>query len=830
MNLVLVDNFFSVTGLPNSMSRRRRFMKKKILGTLLSSLMIFTILFNPFFSVAAETAQEVPAAEELPPDGSSEIIEVKFVEGSTFRLREGVLTALQPDDLVGINGVLDTFAVTMIERLFSQPEHEIEAERAELLARTGETLPDLNLWYRVWVQEGSAPDQLITALNALPEVQIAYPAPLPAPPTSIDLSSLLTDPNSPPAIPNYEGSQGYLYTAPGGIDAKYAWGLAGGKGENVQIVDVEYSWNSSHVDLPSISLINGVQYLGFGDDHGTAVQGELVAKKDGVGVSGIAHLATSKFSSPCPNSACSGYNPAGAINAAKTNSVSGDVILIEQQYGVCGTSNYGPLEWIQSVYDAIKVATTAGRIVVEAAGNGSVDLDGTNCNNLFNRSFRDSGAIIVGAGAAPTGSQAARSRLSFSSYGSRVDVQGWGENVYSTGYGDLYTGTGKNQWYTATFAGTSSASPIAAGAAAILSSVAQARGISLTPLQIRSKLVSTGSPQQAAVGFPITQHIGPLPNLKNAINSLVSYIPKPISPSAATPTHKPTYKWSKVPNATNYIIHVYQGTTRIFAKKVLAGAVCDSTTCKIRPNVYLKDGNYKWRVRAIVGGVLRAFSPFKKFNVATNFHYYFNVPSDLKLWHTVVGSWNLNNGWYRSAGVHPFSNSVFHQGLYPTFNYIVRMRRINNPNYANMLYVRGIVYPLALNKYWNSAYRFQYTNNGWFSVWKEENGVFNPVKNWTTTIAINQYGWNLLQVKGKGGNFKFYINGQLVWSGTDTSRGTGKVGIGFEKPALSWQPLLVAGAHMYTNVPTLSNEVDVWAEIGKTNTEWDNPNISPPAP
>ena len=75
-------------------------MKKKITVISLSSLLIFTMLFSPFFSAAAETEQEVPATEELTPDGSSEIIEVKFVEGSTFRLQEGTLTAQQPDDLV----------------------------------------------------------------------------------------------------------------------------------------------------------------------------------------------------------------------------------------------------------------------------------------------------------------------------------------------------------------------------------------------------------------------------------------------------------------------------------------------------------------------------------------------------------------------------------------------------------------------------------------------------------------------------------------------------------------------------------------------------------
>jgi hypothetical protein len=98
-------------------------------------------------------------------------------------------------------------------------------------------------------------------------------------------------------------------------------------------------------------------------------------------------------------------------------------MVIEQQYPVCGLSSpqYGPLEWLQSVFDAVSTATAKGIVVVEAAGNGAVDLDQPACGGLFNRSVRNSRAIIVGAGSPFT-----RERLSFSSYGSRLDVQGWG--------------------------------------------------------------------------------------------------------------------------------------------------------------------------------------------------------------------------------------------------------------------------------------------------------------------------------------------------------------------------------------------------------------------
>jgi subtilisin family serine protease len=136
-----------------------------------------------------------------------------------------------------------------------------------------------------------------------------------------------------------------------------------------------------------------------------------------------------------------------------------------------------------------------------------------------------SGAILVGAGAAPPafgGTDVSRSRLPFSDYGSAIHVQGWGERVATTGYGSLYYLGGLNEHYTQGFNGTSSASPIVAGACALLQSVFKANngGNPLTPAQIRQVLVNTGTPQQAGV-YPVSQHIGPLPNVKAALTQII---------------------------------------------------------------------------------------------------------------------------------------------------------------------------------------------------------------------------------------------------------------------------------------------------------------------
>src|SRR5262249_14900232 len=154
---------------------------------------------------------------------------------------------------------------------------------------------------------------------------------------------------------------------------------------------------------------------------------------------------------------------------------------------------------------------------VEAGANGQANLDDTShYGNLFQRSFRDSGAILVGAGASGY-----RSPECFTDYGSRFDVQGWGDGVMTLGYGAddrnipgiSVNGSDTSQWYATGFNGTSSAAAMVAGAAADMQSYRKSQSLAVyTPAQLRSQMVATGTPQPT----PVTQNIGPLPNLRGA--------------------------------------------------------------------------------------------------------------------------------------------------------------------------------------------------------------------------------------------------------------------------------------------------------------------------
>jgi len=462
---------------------------------------------------------------------SRDVIDVKFSEGSDVRLRASHLVSLQGGRLAALDDVFARFPGVTVSRLFgSASEEQLNASREQARRRSGHDQPDLNLFFRLHLRPGTDAVALLNALTALDVVETAAPA---------------QEPVAGPVTPSFVFRQGYrtAATSGGGIDADYAQTLSGGKGENVTIVDVEYSWNRSHEDLAKLraagsELANGTACDPFSSskgihstDHGTAVIGELAGDPNGLGVTGLApgtSLRTVNASSVSASGTCA-WNLANAIHIAADNSSPGDVILIEQQWAgpnykdANAPSQFGmvPVEWDQTgaVWAAIHDATSRGRIVIEPAGNGSQNLDGpeyTAASGLNWFSY-DSGAIIVGAGNAPgCDPTVARGRLSFSNYGSRLNVQGWGDCVTTSGYDDLQDGADANAWYTATFGGTSSASPIVTGAAAILSSVAKDRGTTLTPSTVRSLLASTGQPQ----AFGLAGNIGPLPNVRAAIDAL----------------------------------------------------------------------------------------------------------------------------------------------------------------------------------------------------------------------------------------------------------------------------------------------------------------------
>jgi hypothetical protein len=467
-----------------------------------------------------------------------DIIVVKFREGTGLRLRDdrwAPLQARSPEDelllqranldpaklageLDGANLLLQANSNVAVARLFTRPESELELEKRIGEENSNEELADLNLYYHLFVDNGRVEDSeaLIDQLNALNIVEIAYPQPIYQPAQAV--------------TPDFSGQQGYLNaastttTGSNGLDSRYAWTLTGGKGEAVRLIDIEFDWRDGHEDLPALFYNSGIRD-GVNRNHGTAVLGVVAGVENGIGITGMAPRLPVGISHPyrlvCAPLPCRNvFDVADAVNRAAGQLRNGDIILIEIQVGgpvgtlTCNTScgNCGqfgsvPVEWNQAEYDAIRNATVSSLIVVvEAAGNGQMNLDDARYNNLFNRSTRDSFAIMVGAGGSSS-----RSPWCWSDAGGRVDVQGWGDSVVTAGYGDLF-GMTETRWYTGGFGGTSSGSAIIAGAVANVQGVRRSRGLAhLSSIQMRQVLRQTGVAQASG------RQIGPLPNLKEAI-------------------------------------------------------------------------------------------------------------------------------------------------------------------------------------------------------------------------------------------------------------------------------------------------------------------------
>src|SRR5262245_41136972 len=125
-----------------------------------------------------------------------------------------------PQELAGLEKFLEEAGVRDSLRLLPLIESLEPQQIAELIDRAVRNDPkyepaDFSSWLQIVCPSGVNPDELAKAVRALDEVETAYvmrPGPPPVNPAD--------DPRS--------ANQGYLDAAPNGIDARFAWSVAGG--------------------------------------------------------------------------------------------------------------------------------------------------------------------------------------------------------------------------------------------------------------------------------------------------------------------------------------------------------------------------------------------------------------------------------------------------------------------------------------------------------------------------------------------------------------------------------------------------------------------------
>lgn len=481
-------------------------------------------------------------------------IVVKFIEGSNIRIVDEQVRKLPSDkrtykrlsywdvgeqEIQGLTKMFSEKLKTVKGRIqranIYVPDEDLELAWRHAEVNTQQELPDPNSYAFVYLPLSVTGEQALDILKIIRQfkiVELAYFQPTPF--NAADIP--------PTTVINVAPFQSYFQPAPLGIDVDFARNFRGSRGEGVKIADIETGWLLNHEDFPRIAFHFGVNLTGH--DHGAAVIGIIAAEENGFGATGIVPNSTvgwSSASSFIPGEPFYPYSVGGALFSSARALGSGDIALIEQHFidllasfictpatDPCGCNSGAPgsccptppctpcscapcadepfviVETYPYEHTAIRILTGAGIIVVEAAGNGRTLVTPA--------STVDSGAIVVGA------ANSDHVPMCWSNFGPRVNVHAWGTGVATLGYGDTpalrANGADADQWYTRSFNGTSSASPIVVGAAAIIQSMRMNIGLPrLNPLEMRTLLVSTGTPQFAGS----TPNIGPMPDLRRAI-------------------------------------------------------------------------------------------------------------------------------------------------------------------------------------------------------------------------------------------------------------------------------------------------------------------------
>ncbi len=273
--------------------------------------------------------------------------------------------------------------------------------------------------------------------------------------------------------------------------------------------------------------------------------------------------------------------------------------------------------------------------------------------------------------------------------------------------------------------------------------------------------------------------------------------PTTLSPSGDISDTTPTFQWAPVAGAASYQLWVKRSAVDVYTLTYSSTAAGCATgpVCSATPAPVLALAAHTFQVRATNSGGSSPWSAARAFNVLlSGFDSQFN--GSMAPWQVHSGTWSIvSSQQLYSPGVAGKFVSVSHPTSFTNVDTRVRFSRTGNTlANSSYIFIRGNP-TLLSNGRWSQSYEFHISQNGLFAVMRSA----YILKGWTASSAINKgSAWNELRVVAIGPSLSFYINGILVWSGTDATFASGRVGIGMYQGPTS------TGNGIYVDYATLT--------------------------
>ena len=256
-------------------------------------------------------------------------------------------------------------------------------------------------------------------------------------------------------------------------------------------------------------------------------------------------------------------------------------------------------------------------------------------------------------------------------------------------------------------------------------------------------------------------------------------VPVPKAPIGIITDTTPVFKWTPVAGAVYYKLEIYRGTTRVLAPSV-PKSDCSATMCSYPLMTDLNYASHKWHVKAVAGGVSSAWSAYKSFTVThvpVSFNSQFN--GSMADWKSLgIIPWKVSDTAMYSFGDEEDCSNVYRSNsiAYKNFDYSAKMKCTTTGYCENYLAVRMGMRVGGDENCWGPGYLFGYDNDGYVAIYKVVNDKWVEIVD-SLNSTIKKADWNTIRVVATGSTFKFYANGKLLHTISDSTIKIGGVGV-----------------------------------------------------